>query len=166
MKKIKYSILTFSVLLCVLLCCTVTVFATGERHAVSRVLPSEPYYTEETLNVPAMNGSADTRRDLANGYAGAGSFKCTTGTTASFYTVLNEHDFGADACIINSDGAKRSAWARDLLTDTIRYANLDSIVTQGIEYYMRVSSDFLQASAFDITVRFSPDKMTKNEMMK
>ena len=143
----------FCCVLCIALACTITAYAAYSPSPRLDV-PLERRYTEEvTLNVPALNGSVSTLADNVYMHKASDDNKC------SFATINNQTAAGADARLINELGQKRSAWARDLLTNTVRKANTSGALS-GYKYYAQISSDLVQLTSFDITFKFSPDNMS------
>lgn len=152
MSKLKRLIILFCITVSVALCCAITAFAT--ESVVYGDVPA-PYYSNEiTLTVPALNGSISTSTLEKGGFVFKGSDdkKCT------FKTITNASAAGADARLINANGESRSAWAKNLLTNTTRTAT--TTATKGYLYYAKISSDLLTLNSFDITFCFSPDDMT------
>lgn len=152
MSKMKRLVCLFCITICVALCCAVTTFA---AESIEPYTLPDPYYSGEiTLTIPGLNGSTSTKILKEGGFVFKGSedAKCT------FLTVTNERAAGADGRLINSEGTSRSAWARDLLTDSIRTAS--TTASKGNLYYAQISSDLLELTSFDITFCFSPDDMT------
>lgn len=144
----------FCITICVVLCCAITAFAT-ESIEEPYVVLKRSYSGDITLTVPGLNKSVSTKSLEEGGFV----FKASDDAKCTFHTIANEEGAGADGRLINSKNEKRSAWARDLLTDTIRTANTEG-ATKGYLYYAQISSDLLAFSNFDITFSFSPDDMT------
>lgn len=152
MSKLKRLISIFCITVSVALCCAITAFAT--ESSVYGDVPA-PYYSDEiTLTVPALNGSISTSTLAEGGFVFKGSDdkKCT------FKTITNASASGADARLLNSNGKSRSAWARNLLSDTTKTATTNA--SKGYLYYAQISSDLTTFNSFDITFCFSPDDMT------
>ena len=143
----------FCCMLCVAIVCSITAYAAYGPSTRGYASLTRMYSSVVTLEVPGLNRTVSTKS--VNEFI----FKASTDTKCTFHTVSNETSAGADARLINSDNVKRSAWARDLLTDTTRTANTSG-ATKGYIYYAQISSDLLELSNFDITFKFSPDDMT------
>lgn len=154
LRRARKLICALCTVLCVVIAGTISAYAVNQE-PITPYSPLGRYYSNElTVTVPGLNGNVNTLGmidPLGSVYKGSDDTICT------FFTVSNPTGAGADARLINYDRAKRSAWARDLITNSIRTAT--TTATDGYLYYAQISSDLLQFSSFDITFKFSPDDM-------
>lgn len=153
LKRIKRVTCIFCCMMCIAIACSATAYAAYGPSTRGYVPLVRMYSEEVTLEVPSLNRTVSTKSIDEYVFKASEDDKCT------FSTINNSTAAGADARLINSDGVKRSAWARDLLTDTVRTANTKG-ATKGYIYYAQISSDLLEFQSFDITFKFSPDNMT------
>lgn len=142
MSKLKRLGCIFFVVLCVIMACSVTCYASGN------------WSNEVVMTVPGFNGSANSR-DIPEKISVK---KISNDTKCTFYTITTLASTGTDGRLINSNYESRSAWARDLDTGSTRTAT--TTAKSGYVYYAELSSDFLQLTSFSIKFQFSPDDMT------
>lgn len=155
MTKMKRIIFSLSMVACIILTCVFSASA-AEAGPFVRSANLEPTFSEAlTLTVPGLNGSVTTRSASGVGYV----FKATDDTKCTFHTIENVSNAGADGRLINSNGASRSAWARDLLAGTTRTATTTGALP-GYLYYAEISSDLVQLNSFTIKFTFSPDDLS------
>lgn len=104
--------------------------------------------TDTVLDIPAFNGSAVSTNS---------ALKTTNDSQGTFQVYSNEAWglYGVDGRLLNSDGAVRSSWVRDMHSGSILHAPTTAVINH--YYWAELSTDALEINEITVSFRFSPD---------